>query len=295
MADRVMREVRDHVEGRDGHGNALQAGQGVAHRAENGETERRAPFQRLKIAAHRHVVVDCRGDDRNEHHHAGHHAGADQPRRERSADQMVHPVPTVKKRERPKSQNTQIVTMDRTAEDFRDEVIGGGQPDRREPQSERVVPVPPVDRTLPAALDRLEVEQDVRRRIKPREPEKSGQKIPLAHVNVPGFAETEHEDGPHRNQSEGHEKHEAGVVRKFQPLDRAAVAGKDAEDPQQDADIPEDGRTDEQFAVPQRRAAETGHQPERRADAGRRGPPVNHRIEVRRPHPSEGQPAPLVE
>jgi len=32
------------------------------------------------------VVVDRRGDDRNEHHHAGPHTGADQPRGERPAD-----------------------------------------------------------------------------------------------------------------------------------------------------------------------------------------------------------------
>ena len=185
--------------------------------------------------------------------------------------------------------------MDGTAEDFRDEIIGGGQPDRGEPKSERVVSIPPIDRTLRATLDRLEVEQNVRRGIKPGEPEEGGQKIPLAHVDVTRFAETEHEDGPHRNQSEGHKKHEAGVVREFQPLDRAAVAGEDAEDPEQNADVPEDGRADEQFAVTQGRAAETGHEPECRADAGGRSPSVSHRIQVRRPHASEGQPAPLVE
>ena len=120
----VVGKMGHRIKGRNSHEAALNAGQGVAHRTKNGEAQGRAPFEGAKITPHRHMMVDRGGDNWNEHHHTGHHTGCDHPGREGTTDKMVHSVPAVENCQSPEAENTQIVTVDRTAENFRNQVIG---------------------------------------------------------------------------------------------------------------------------------------------------------------------------
>src|SRR5690606_33777421 len=117
------------------------------------EPEGGAVTQRAEAPDHREEVVDRDREDGDHHQYAGDDRGRDHPGRERSADQVVHPVERVEEGEGPESEERELVAVDRPPEDLRHEVVDRGEADRSEPETERVVRVEPVRRR---GLDPLE-------------------------------------------------------------------------------------------------------------------------------------------
>src|SRR5207244_7909007 len=104
----------------------------------------------------------------------------------------------------------------------------GAERDRAEPEKEKIIRVPPADRCLHHALDRDDEEHRLRGRVKPREPEKRAEQIPLCNINLFAAAKTEHQYRPRNNQRVSNKKNKRGIRRKLEPLIAGAVAHQDS-------------------------------------------------------------------
>ena len=154
---------------RDEHADDAESG--VGNRAKNREAQRRAVSHQRKMVAHRHVMIKPDGGDRNDREDRGRDARGDHPGREWSVDQSLHPSPTREEGEGPEADRSQVITVNRTSDHFRDHVIGRAEPDRAEPEEEQIIRKPPIHRGLHHALHRNNEKHDLRRGVEPREPE----------------------------------------------------------------------------------------------------------------------------
>ncbi len=111
-------------------------------------------------------------------------------------------------------------------------------------------------------------------------------------VDVAAAAKAEHQDRPRNHERVSDEQDDRGVRRKLEPFITRAAAGKNSADTEENAEIPKSRPRDEQQWVPQGRAREPRHQPDRGPDSRHRRPAEEHRVHVRRPHPTPGEEAP---
>src|SRR6267142_3347585 len=108
---------------------------------------------------------------------------------------MVNARLAVEHRERPESDERQAVGVDWATERLGDEVIRRAKPQRREPETEHIMGIPPVDERL------LDAEMDVRDLgdyVEDREPEQGCTDVPHRNVQVMDVALTQREEQRHR-------------------------------------------------------------------------------------------------
>src|SRR5260370_41785313 len=94
---------------------------------------------------------------------------------------MMNASLAIEHRERPETNERQAVGVDGATEHLGDEVIRRAEPQRREPETEHIVSIPPVDdRLLDAEVDMRDLRDD----IEDREPEQSCANVPDRTVQV---------------------------------------------------------------------------------------------------------------
>ncbi len=146
-----MDVARDGAERKE---DAEQTEDGVGNGAEDGEAQRRAVAEQPEIPAHRHVVIQADGRDGNDRQDRRGDAGRDHPGRERTVHEPLHSGPAREERVSPEADRRQVVAVNRPADHFRDHVISGAEPDRAEPEEEKIIREPPGHGGLHHALDR---------------------------------------------------------------------------------------------------------------------------------------------
>ena len=229
-------EVREAVHFAERHEHTLQRHQRVRHGAEHDETQRRTVAQRRESLVERQVLVHTDRDHRNDHQPTRDNRRRDHPGRQRTADQMVHSVQTVEESERPEAEQRQLVAVDRSSENFRNEVVRRSKADRREPETERVVRVKPVHRR---ALD-ARIRWPVANHEDDRKPDERGHDVPHADIQMLDFAHDNRRQQAQSHQTAtDHNKRVGPVARHLKPLEAIAVSGQNADDAQHHADVPE--------------------------------------------------------
>src|SRR5207253_11078909 len=156
----------------------------------------------------------------------------------------------------PKTDRSEMITVNRPADYFRNHVVGGAESDRAKPEKKQIVREPPAHRRLHHALHRHDEEHQLRGRVEPREPEKGAEQIPLRDVNLIAAPETEHEHGPGNDERVSDEKDDRRVGRKLEPLITGAVARENSADAEQHTKIPKTATGHEQKRMSQNSAAQ---------------------------------------
>ena len=188
-----------------------------------------------------------------------------------------------------------MVTVNRTADHFRDHVISGAERDRAEPKKEQIIRVPPADRRLHHALDRDHEEHCLRGGVKPRKPEERAEQIPLGDINLVAATKTEHQDRPRNNQRVSDKKNNRGIRRKLEPVVTSAVAHENSDYANQHTNVPKPNPRHNEQRMSQSRPAQSRHQPDRRSHCGHRRPAVNHHVHVHRTQSAPRQKADIRE
>ena len=199
MTHGIMRKMRNRVHAAQGFDRALERGERIHQRAEGDEPQGQRFLYRPQIAGDQDVLVDGHGNHRDEHHDRMHDRQRDDPRRNRSADKMMHAHLAVEQSEPPKPQQGQTIGIDRFADDLGDEVIGSPDPQGRQPQAQDIMGEPPVyGCLLRAGMDVGYIgdgEQD-------RKPAERGEVIPARDIDMIDVApgrrrqERDDEEGP---------------------------------------------------------------------------------------------------
>src|SRR6202140_5815314 len=103
MANFVLGEVHKAIE--EGHGlqRSLKGDQRVQGRAEYDEAQSWRIFEGGEPAGDSHVLVNANCQDWDDHHHALDDRNADQPSRNRAANQVMNARVAVEHRERPET------------------------------------------------------------------------------------------------------------------------------------------------------------------------------------------------
>src|SRR6266481_4170805 len=128
-------------------------------------------------------------DDREDHRGD---AGRNHPGRKWTVDKPLHSRPASEKCVTPKADCGEVITINRSASDFRDHVVGGSEPKRSKPEEEQIIRVPPRYRRLEHTLHRHDEKHGLGGEINPWEPEERGQQIPLGDVDRVSAPEPKH-------------------------------------------------------------------------------------------------------
>src|SRR5207253_8449109 len=146
----------------------------------------------------------------------------------------------------PESDCGQMITVNRSADHFRDHVIGGAESERTEPKEKEIVRVPPIDRRLQHTLHRNDKKHGLGGQIHPREPEKSGEEIPLRDVNRIAATKPEHQHRPRSDERVSQEKCNGDVAGKFEPMITSAIARQNSADTKPHTKVPKSAAGNEQ-------------------------------------------------
>src|SRR5467141_4982523 len=129
-------------------------------------------------------MIQTNGRDRDDRENGGRDARGDHPGWERTIDEPLHSGPAREERVSPESDRGQVIAVNRPANDFRDHIVGGAEPDRAEPEEKKIIREPPGHGRLHHTLDRDNEKHDLSGAIDPWEPEERAEQIPLRYVNV---------------------------------------------------------------------------------------------------------------
>ena len=178
----------------------------------------------------------CYRNDRE--NHCG-DAGGNHPGRKWTIDKPLHSRPAGEKGVAPESDRGQVITVNRSAGDFRNHVVGSAEPERSEPEEEQVIRVPPRYRGLQHTLHRHDEQHGLSGKVNPREPEERGQQIPLCDVDRISAPKPKHQNRPRNDERVSDEEDNGRVAGKFDPVIARAVSGQDPANPKQHPQIPE--------------------------------------------------------
>ena len=216
--------------------NRERAGEQVSERAEYNKTKRRALLQFGRRAGKGFVEVGRDRDQGDNGEHCEHRADAGHPGRQRRA--LMKAAPTAEQRQRPECQHSQVMAVERTFRQFREEVKNRRQTDEPKPDLAEVVHIPPVHRRLQYAAHREEDQQQLGGRVNPREPEQRRQHEPLRDEERPFAALMKSEQGPNAEQEIAEKNNQRGVARHVEVVEAGAVAGQDANHARRDPQVP---------------------------------------------------------
>lgn len=265
----------------------LDRTQGVHHPAEGHEPQRGRIQQRLEVAPHGLMQIDRERDDRYQHHHALHDRQRDQPAGHRPAHQMVAAHLPIQERERPEPEQRQAVRLDRLADDLGQEVVDGGQRERRVEQPQHAMPEPPVHGRL---LDPEMHIGHLRHQVQHGKPEERAAHVPDRHIEMadPGRQQRQHQGDA--DQGAPHGKQDADLPGNLQPFEPVGQPDRDAAQAGNDAGIPHHRPQDREVSAHQRGFQHAGQDELRNAQAGHRRPAIGHRIQVDGADAPERQP-----
>ena len=172
-----------------------------------------------------------------------------------------------------------MVGPDGFAQQLGQQIIHDGERHRREPQQEEAVGEPRGDNRLHCAAHRPEKQHRLGRSPEPGERKQRDQQPPLRDVEPRRGTVAQCADHPRSGQRVGHQQQRHDLMRHLQPWHRSGPAGEDAEDAKLHPQVPKSTGNDEQPAAGQRRAGQTGHEPERDRETGVHSPAVGEGIE----------------
>ena len=238
-------KVCDEVDVSQGHGGANQTDEGVINGTENDKTDGGTAPAFFMQTDHREVVIDSDDNDGDDHHNGGDDASGDQPNGDGATDEMVDAGPVVEECEGPKSKDGEVVGIDRPAQYFGNEIVGGAQGHGCVPEAECVVTKPPVDNGLHNSLCGRPEDHENRDNVKPREPEEAGKEVPLRDVDVIAPSEAECDNAPDADEDIGNGQKRRSVGRDLEPFNGGEVSTEDSKDAEGDAQVPEDTGDDE--------------------------------------------------
>ena len=168
--------------------------------------------------------------------------------------------------------------MQRASGEFRQEIKRDAKADQREPDKNEIVGEPGINRHLRDAAHGPRDEEEIGRRVNPREPEQRRQQKPVRRIKFAFAPLAERGDGGNGDEQErGEEQHRASA-RKFEPRKPGAVAEQNGGDTDEHAEVPEVRGDDGQKRQGQFRLAQARKNPEHHAETGGNAEAVKQRV-----------------
>ena len=211
----------------------------------------------------------------------------------------------VEERHSPEGDEGERVAVQRRVRDARDHVVRDRDQHRRQPQTEQVVRVPPVEhRVRQASLQRAGRSapdvpgppDDVADRVVDSEPDGARDEEPDRDVDRANRPQRDRGEDVDDAREPDHEQRDVDRPDELAVLATLAVARQQADDPEQEHQVPRPGAPHAQPLAPHPTGADQAREHvEERAEVHHRQPGEDDPAHVRRPDPAEAEPGDAAE